>query len=137
MAQEYFPLTKQEAAVRGFSWAEQGNGQHPAPSVPARELPENIGRVYSDEILDWVIECESTRKPFKIVKEELKFLRDNQLPLPGSILISGIGCGLSSAIPRKLWERECLACGTALKSTYAADQPEKVFCEGCFYRQVY
>lgn len=75
VAQEFFPLTEEEARAQGFKWCEF---KSPAPKaskiIPASKLPLNIHEV-SDDILDAAIECEISKKPFKIIKQELAFYR--------------------------------------------------------------
>jgi len=44
-------------------------------------LPENIADI-PDDILNRAIECEITKKPFRIIKEELVFYRKHNLPIP-------------------------------------------------------
>ncbi|MBU1935306.1 hypothetical protein KKF04_04580, partial [Patescibacteria group bacterium] len=38
---------------------------------------------------------------------------------------------------RKLYDRKCDECQTAIKTTYGPDHPEKVFCEECYFKAVY
>jgi hypothetical protein len=49
--------------------------------IPASKLPSNITEI-PDDILNWAIECEVTKKPFRIIKEELDFYRKHNLPIP-------------------------------------------------------
>ena len=44
-------------------------------------MPEVIDEV-GDEILNKVIVCEESGKPFRIIKQELEFYRKHGLPLP-------------------------------------------------------
>jgi hypothetical protein len=81
-AQEYYPLTREEALAKGFGWS---NYEPPFPKVekaiPASKLPADIAQV-PDDILNWAIECEVTKKPFRIIKQELEFYRKHSLPIP-------------------------------------------------------
>jgi hypothetical protein len=49
--------------------------------LPASKLPENIKDI-PDDILNWAIECETTGKPFRIIKQEFDFYRKQSLPIP-------------------------------------------------------
>lgn len=44
-------------------------------------LPEDISKI-PDDILNWAIECEVTKKPFRIIKQELEFYRKHNIPIP-------------------------------------------------------
>ncbi|MDD3302358.1 MAG: hypothetical protein PHN31_02300 [Candidatus Gracilibacteria bacterium] len=76
------PLTKQEAIALGFNWSDY---EAPFPKVdkiiPANKLPEDIKEI-PDDILNRAVECEITKKPFRIIKPELEFYRKHNLPIP-------------------------------------------------------
>lgn len=52
-----------------------------AQTIKAQNLPEKIEDI-ADDILNKVILCEVTGKPFRIIKPELEFYRKHNLPLP-------------------------------------------------------
>ena len=82
VAQEYYPLSRSEAISQGFNWSDY---EAPFPKVekiiPASRLPENIDDI-PDDILAWAIECEVTKKPFRIIAQELEFYRKHNIPIP-------------------------------------------------------
>ncbi|MDD3302362.1 MAG: hypothetical protein PHN31_02320, partial [Candidatus Gracilibacteria bacterium] len=49
--------------------------------IPANKLPDNIKDI-PDDILNWAIKCQESNRPFKIIPEELKFYRENNIPIP-------------------------------------------------------
>lgn len=50
-------------------------------TIAAKKLPEDIVEI-PDDILNWAIECEVTKKPFRIIRQELEFYRKHSLPIP-------------------------------------------------------
>lgn len=136
-AQEFYPLTKSEAKKRGWKWSDY---EAPTPkdikTIPASRLPDNIKDV-PDEILKWAIECEETKKPFKIVPQELKFYRAKGLPIPHFSPKVRHQKRVALQNPRKLHERKCDECQKDIRSTYAPDRPEKIYCEECYLKTVY
>jgi len=74
--------------------------------IPANKLPENIADI-PDDILNWAIECEITKKPFRIIKEELEFYRKHNLPIPRRHPDQRHLDRMSLRNPRKLFERIC------------------------------
>ena len=82
VASEYYPLTRSEALSQGFNWSDY---EAPFPKVEkiiqASLLPKDISKI-PDDILNWAIECEVTKKPFRIIKQELDFYRKHSLPIP-------------------------------------------------------
>jgi len=137
VAQEYFPLSKQEAEEKWFNWSDY---ESPFPKVekiiPADKLPENISDI-PDDILNWAIECEITKKPFRIIAQELEFYRKHNLPIPKRHPDQRHLDRMKLRNPRKLFDRKCDKCEIDMKTTYSPDRPEIVYCEKCYDKEVY
>jgi hypothetical protein len=136
-ANEYFPLTKGEVLGRSWKWCDF---EPPPPDVektiPADRLPDSINDI-PDDVLNWAIKCEKTQKPFKITKQELAFYRQYNLPVPRLHPFERHLDRLNKRPPRNLWLRTCGKCGREIQATYAEDQPEQVYCEECYLKEVY
>ena len=132
VANEYFSLTKQEVQEKWFKWSDY---EAPFPKVekiiPASKLPEDITEI-PDDILNWAIECEVTKKPFRIIKPELEFYRKHKLPIPKRHPDQRHLDRMSLRNPRKLYERNCDKCSVEIQTTYAPDKSETVYCESCY-----
>ncbi len=137
VAQEYFPLTKEEAIKKWFFWSDY---ETPFPKVekiiPASKLPENISEI-PDDILNWAIECEITKKPFRIIKQELEFYRKHNLPIPRRSPDQRHLERMALRNPRKLFRRICDKCGKKIQTTYTPERKEIVYCEECYNKEIY
>ncbi len=137
VAMDYFPLTRDAALRAGFNWSDF---EPPRPEVkkiiPASKLPDNI-RDIPDDILNWAIECEVTKKPFRIIKQELHFYREHNLPIPRRHPDQRHKDRLALRNPRKLWDRNCMKCNTTIQTTYSPDRKELVYCETCYLKEIY
>ncbi len=137
VAQEYFPLKKEEVMKRGWKWRE---GSDELPNVQkvieAKQLPDSIDAI-PDDILQWAIRCEVTDRPFKIIKQELDFYRDIKLPVPHLHPDERHKQRMALRNPRKLWDRMCSKCKAKMKSSYTPECSEIVYCESCYLREVY
>ncbi len=137
VANEYYPLTKEEALKKGFNWSDY---ESPLPKVdkiiPASKLPDDIKDI-PDDILNWAIRCEVTNKPYKIIPQELKFYRDHNLPIPRRHPDQRHKDRMSLRNPRKLWSRSCDKCTKEIQTTYSPERPEKILCESCYLKEVY
>lgn len=137
IAQETYPLTKDEALRLGFAWSDY---VAPVPQVDktvrASQLPDAVTQV-PDEILNWAIECEVSGRPFRIIKQELAFLREYGLPIPRRHPDMRHADRMKIRNPRKLFDRNCGGCGKPIRTTYAPERPEKVVCEECYLKEVY
>lgn len=136
-AQLYYPLTKEQALSKGYRWDDY---EPPKPQdlrvILAKDLSDNI-REISDDILDAVIECEATKKLFKIIPQELKFYRTERLPLPRRSPDQRHFDRFQKRNPRKFWQRTCFKCKKEMWTTYAPDRSEIVYCERCYLSIVY
>ena len=137
VAMEYFPLSKNEAIEKWFNWSTY---EAPFPKVekiiPASKLPDNINNI-PDDILNRAIECEVTKKPFKIIAQELEFYRKHNLPIPRRHPDQRHFDRMALRNPRKLYNRKCDKCGIDIKTTYSPDRSEIIYCESCYNKEVY
>ena len=137
LAYEYVPLTKNDARKRGFLWRDR---QDEIPQVkkiiPGEKLPDRVKDI-PDDVLNWAIKCEETGRPFQIIKPELRFYRAHDLPIPHLHPDMRYDKRLALRNSRKLWERECQKCGKEIQTTYSPEQPETVYCEECYLKEVY
>jgi len=80
VAQEFFPLTPWFAKQRWYNWGEKQNTSW-IWGITVDTLPAKISEV-DDSVLQKVIICEKTWKPFRITKLELQLYRKLGIPLP-------------------------------------------------------
>ena len=87
VAYDYYPLTKEEAAERGYPWRDPIKKDYNS-AVKPQDLPDHIDQV-DDTILNAIIECEHEQKcnerctkAFRIIPMELEFYRKINVPLP-------------------------------------------------------
>lgn len=136
LAHEYFPLSKEEVVKMHFNWSDYKMPSADIQSIQAKDLPENITDT-PDDILANAIECEVTKKLFRVVKEELQFYRKLGLPLPRRHPDQRHKDRLALRNPRTLYGRSCAKCSTPIQTTYSPDRPETVYCEKCYLEAVY
>jgi len=146
VANEYFPMTEEEVRKKGWKWydGESKNmyiGTHYTP-LPILQYDERV--IWFDtatkninECLNWIIQCEITGKPFKIIKQELAFYIENWIPIPTKHPDQRHKERMDLRNPRKLYERACAECQKEIITTYSPDRPEKVVCEECYRKLVY
>lgn len=137
LAFEFFPLTKEQSIERGFSWSDY---KAPAPEaqkiIPASQLPGKIEDV-TDDSIHWAISCEVTGRPFKLIKQELDFYRKMKLPVPRVHPDERHRRRMDMRNPRVLHDRQCAKCSKEIRTIYAPDRPEIVYCEECYLKEVY
>jgi hypothetical protein len=139
-------MTEKEVKTKWWKWYDGENkntytGTHYTPLL-ITQYNEKI--VWFDtatkninECLNWIIQCEITGKPFKIIKQELLFYIQNGLPIPTKHPDQRHKERMDLRNPRTLHERICLECHKNIITTYAPGRPEKIVCEDCYRKLVY
>jgi len=144
IAQEYFPLTKEEALKQGYKWKEKEERNYTI-DIKNEDIPDDIKEVDND-IIGKVIECahkgtcnEQCTEAFKIIPEELQFYQRMNLPLPRLCPNCRHYQRLSQRNPLKLWHRHCMkeGCTNEFETSYSPDRPEIIYCERCYQQEVY
>ena len=143
IAQEYFPLGKEQAIEQGYDWKEPEEKNYKI-DLKSEDLPDHIKDI-NDDIVGKVIECSHKGKcnhqcttAFKIIKEELQFYRKMNLPLARLCPNCRHYERLKQRNPLKLWHRKCMkpGCENEFETSYASDRPEIVYCEKCYNEEV-
>ena len=134
VAQEYYPISKEEAVKAGFGWSdEQDINKYKGP---AYQIPDNIKDV-TDDLCKQVLVCEGNGKPYKVIPQELKYYRAHHLPVPHRSPHQRHLDRMAVRAPRRLFERQCSKCKKDVASTFSSDRKEKVYCEKCYLAEVY
>ncbi len=134
IAHEHFPLTKEVVLAHEWKWREKT--EIPSYKGPSAPVPESVAEV-SDELCEKILLCEATGKPYRIIPQELKFYRENGLPVPKICPDERHRQRLARRQPNRLWSRLCAKCATPIQTTYAPDRPEIVYCENCYLKNIY
>lgn len=136
MAQTYFPLEKTEVTTRGWKWSDYEAPVEAKKSVPAEKLPDETTAI-PDDILNWALVCEVSKKPFKLTKQELDIYRSRNLPIPRRHPDQRHRDRFTYKNPFQLFQRTCTKCKKTIQTTYAPNRPEIVYCEECYLATVY
>jgi hypothetical protein len=152
VTQYYFPSTESNAKQMGYNWLAREKKDH-SITVEVVSLPNSIHDV-SQSILNEVIgcshkgECEhQCTTAFRVVPNELQFLKQKGLPLPTECPNCRHYERISLCNPYKLYKRSCTCdqtthfhsgnpCPNEFATSYAPDRPEKVYCEQCYQAEV-
>lgn len=137
VAQDYFPLSKEEVLKKGWKWKEEIDSVGQVTrQIPAERLPDKIDDI-PDDILNWAIRCKRTGRLFRLAPTELKFYRDFRLPVPHLHPDGRRHVRMHRRNPRKMWSRKCAKCSAPIQTTYSPERLEIVYCENCYLKEVY
>jgi hypothetical protein len=132
-AYKFFPKTKEEALKCGYAWNDEKEKQADA-TISGKDLPETISAA-NNSVLNEIISCTTCERKYKIAALEFDLLRKMNMPLPTRCL----KCREKSLFEKlqmpRLYDRECAKCDKAIRTSYASDRPEIVYCEKCYQQE--
>jgi hypothetical protein len=157
MAQDYFPLTKEEALIRGYSWYDRPESNYQA-TMTSDQIPHQITET-EDSIINKIIRCKTQENTyskknnsqcataFKLTPLELVLYRKLGVPVPEYCFPCRRTSRFTLRNPRRLWDRTCMckktnhfhgveSCVVDFKTSYAPDRPEIIYCEKCYQAEI-
>jgi len=134
LAMEQSPMTREEVLKLGWKWRDDGDQGQKFDSDYV--VQDDISEVDRD-ILNKVLKCEVTGKPYKIVPQELDFYKKMKLPIPRIVPKERLNRRFQFKAKHRLFDRNCGNCGEAIETPYLKQDAEKVFCEQCYLKIVY
>jgi len=156
LAYDHFQLSKEQAQQNGYSWKDPAPQEYQI-TMKSEELPDTIEEV-KDNVLDAIISCAKCKKAFRVIKQELEFLRREGIALPRYCVDCRHSLRIAQRLPSKLFHRKCQCagvksandvylntakhehndkqCPNEFETSYAPDRPEIVYCEQCYQAEV-
>ena len=132
-AMKFFPKTKEEALKEGYNWNDEVEKQ-PEATISGNNLPETIGEVDAS-ILNEVISCTTCERKYKIASLEFDLLRKMNMPLPDRCLKCREKSRFDKLQMPKLYDRMCMKCSNPIRTSYAPDRLEIVYCVKCYQQE--
>ena len=136
LAQEQIPLSKSQVLKLKWNWQDEDEKKKSSYIGPKIEIPNSIKEV-DLEILNKILLCEETSKPYKIIAAELTYYQKNNIPLPRLCPDARHSKRILLKNPRYLWERKCDGCKSKIQTSYAPSRPERVLCESCYEEEIF
>jgi len=162
-AQEYFPLTRDEANTRGYRWYDR-DVRDIVPTKQSDDLPDTIHDV-PDTYIKEIIACahagecnDQCTKAFKVIAQELAFYRRMNVPLPRLCPNCRYAQRIRFRNPMKLWNRLCQCagekstngaytnsmnhlhgsepCQVSFQTSYDPQKVDIIYCEECYKAEV-
>ncbi len=139
VAQEYFPLTRDEALARWYK--RQDTNYDPVipvwvQTLTGDQIPADISTV-DESICKKILVCEITWRPFMIQKAELAFYQKHSIPLPRRHPDQRHADRMKLRPPRELHLRTCDATWKEILSVYLQDVPFKVYSQEAYSQEVF
>ena len=153
LANVFFPIEKEGAKTLGANWQEkQYDADFSGSFYQLKNIwdynPEknNEAELEINRIQEGVLQCEVTKRPFKILSRELSFYIKNKIPIPEKHPEQRQKERFEKFNLYKFYHRQCMCeerghdydgrCLNKFETTYPPESPEKVYCEKCYQRSV-
>lgn len=141
LAQEYFPLTKEQALAQDRGWRDREAREYKI-TLASSDIPDSITEV-DESVTKQIIECfhkgtcnHQCSEAFRIIPKEFEFYKKYNLPLPRLCPNCRHYGRLSQKQGFKLYKRACAKCDKEIETSYSPDRPEIVYCERCYNTEV-
>lgn len=136
IAQEIFPLNREQAAAQGLGWREaeviaMGSTRILDPAELDRDGPADRSL-----LLNSVLRCQSSARLFRLIKQELDLYEKLGVPLPVLHPDERHLQRKKLKNPWRLWQRKCAKSGQVIWSSYAPDRPEIIYAPDVFVNEI-
>ncbi|MBT4384585.1 hypothetical protein HOD30_02455 [Candidatus Peregrinibacteria bacterium] len=132
VAQDYMPMSKEDVLAKGWKWHDEEKSE----IGTGPEIADSISDV-TDDILQQDLICKKTGRAYRIIASELKFYRKMGIPIPRHASATRNEQRIATRNMFDTWDRSCEKCSANVKSSFAPDTPEKIYCEKCYLEEVY
>ena len=132
VAQEYFPLTEEQANTQGFNWKPKSK----TPPKPQTYKIQNSIKDVPKEITKEILACETCNKNFRLIEQELKFYKRQNIPAPHVCPDCRHEARHRLRNPRILNENKCGKCSAPITTTYRKQLPN-IYCEKCYLEEIH
>ncbi|MFC1655653.1 hypothetical protein ACFL3C_02175 [Patescibacteria group bacterium] len=132
IAQDYYPLKKEEALQKGYRWKEPDQKEYQPKTYV---IPDDIKEV-PDSIMNEILACSDCGKNYKIIQQEYDFYQKFNLPISRKCPDCRHKDRMKLRNLRKLHNGNCDKCNADIQTTYSPDHSEKVYCERCYLESV-
>ncbi len=135
ISQDNMSLTKEEAIGQGFRWEDELPMTKGQETMKSEKIPDRIQDV-DEDILKEIFACIDCERNYRLTQAEFDIYKKALLPIPRRCF----SCRHMNRIKRRgnftLHSRACGKCSKEIKTNYAPDRPEIVYCEACYQAEV-
>lgn len=134
---EYFPLTKEQALLKGYRWEDDIPRTKEQETIANDELPKNP-KLFTNELTEQILKCNTCGYNYKLTSQEISFYKRLNLALPVDCFNCRHKRRMNSRNIRTLFSGNCAKCNKEFKTSYSSEQQKqyKIYCEECYKNEV-
>ena len=135
VGQDNVPLSRDEALRLGFRWQDDIPVTKGQETIQSENIPDHIKDV-QDSILNEILRCIACGRNYRLIRAEIEIYRRMLIPVPRECFNCRHEARIRRRGPITLFNRTCAKCGMAIKTNFAPNRPEIVYCETCYQAEV-
>lgn len=133
-ASRFFSLTKGQTLAKGLKWFD-GEEKEYVITMQTTDIPDNSKDV-SDDIVGQAVQCATCVRGFRIIPQELQFLKKYNLPLPHQCPFCRVWEKVDIWIQNMtLHDRTCDKCGVQFRTHYDRERAPVIYCKACYQKE--
>jgi hypothetical protein len=134
---EYYPLTREEALAKGYSWKDD---------IPALHGQENCT---VDQIKGYdfdLVKDKICSRNYRLIDHEMSIYARFELPIPRKCFFCRHEARMAKRLPRMLFHRSCMCekenhnhtkkCPNEFETIYSPEHKEKIYCKDCYQQEI-
>jgi hypothetical protein len=122
-------LTRDEVRALGAGWREDDKKEFQPQSY---QVDDDIKNINNADICENILACVKCGRNYKITPHELALYKKINVPIPRECFYCRHKKRQGKRNPRHLWDRNCQKCNADIRTTYAPERLEIVYCEKCY-----
>ncbi len=137
IAQEYYPLKKEEAVAMGLGWRDDLPHTIGQETISNDKLPKDP-KDFSAGICKETLACDNCKRNYKLIAGEVSFYKRMGLALPRKCFNCRHADRMGRRNTRELWPGKCAKCGSEFQTSYNPERQMqyKLYCEACYNAEV-
>ena len=132
IAQLHYPLEKGAAQKMGYKWRDENKEEYLKATY---NPPDTIAEV-SEGVLGELLKCVKSGRNYKIIKAEFDLLKKLDMPLPRECFFERNDRRSKMRNQWRIFDRLCAKNSEPIKTSYSPKDPEIVFCEECYLKEI-
>ncbi|MEI7424697.1 MAG: hypothetical protein WCK10_01090, partial [Candidatus Staskawiczbacteria bacterium] len=137
IAEEYFPLTKEQALSKGYRWEDDIPRTKDQETISIDELPK-IPNLFTNELTEQVLKCNTCTNNYRLTSQEILFYKRLNISIPSDCFNCRHEKRMKLRNARTLYDGFCAKCGDKFQTSYNSEQQKeyKIYCESCYNNEI-
>ena len=135
IGQDNLPMSREEAVAIGFRWEDDIPRTKGKETMTPEQIPDHINDAPAT-IVNETLRCITCGYNYRLTPAEFATYKRALIPIPRECFSCRHESRLLRRGPLTIYSRACAKCSKPIKTNFAPDRPEIVYCEACYQKEV-